>query len=171
MLAGAKEVVGIDINKDALFYAKHHYDADFTFMDVTDMKFKNNYFDVAVSFATIGAVKYWEKFISEMKRVLKPDGIFVMSTGILGKSFLENLRVKKLSYPTLFTKKELITMFKDNFNDVQFYGQGEQVFVFPGRGLINRILRIKNDYTIRPLENSSHNPRVIICVGRVAKMV
>jgi len=160
-------VIGIHLDESAISYAKSHYKADFILMDMTGTEFTDNYFDVFVCFAAMGAVGDVQQFFDEVKRLLKPGGIFIVSAGVFGKSFLENKRLMKLASHH-FTKDGLISIFKKNFTDVKFYAQEKQFLAFPGRGLINKILGIRRDHTIVPLNDIS-DPRVVLCVGKPIK--
>lgn len=164
--AGAKKVVGIDLDEDALSYAISNYGAEFKLMDMTETGFGDNTFEVIVCFAAIGAAPDTQKFFDEIKRILRPKGTFIVSAAVLGKSTMENRRLLRLSHH--YTKDELLSMFKRNFIKVEFYAQGEQFYAFPGRGVVNKILGIVRDHTIVPLEDKT-NPRIVLCVGKPRK--
>jgi len=137
---GAKSVIGIDINEAALMYAKEAYDAEFLNMDVTDMKFDDNTFDVVVSFSTIEHLKNWKLFIESIKRILKPSGILIISVSN------HKISLSKYKYHlTNFKKDEFIKLMKSNFSDVKVFGQGKWFFSFPGRGILDDLLNIKRD--------------------------
>lgn len=53
--------------------------ANFKKEDITNMKFRDNVFDVVVCTEVIEHIENPEKAIEEMKRVLKPDGILIIS--------------------------------------------------------------------------------------------
>ncbi len=80
--SGAKKVVGIDNSSEAIEYCEKNYKKE-------NLEFKKDncekinldtQFDVAVSFETIEHLKNQDNFLSEIKRVLKNDGIFIVST-------------------------------------------------------------------------------------------
>ena len=82
---GARKVVGLDLDANAIIHAKQKYGSDivsFVEGSIENLPFKDNTFDVVVSFETIEHVngEIQESFLSEIKRVLKPDGILIMST-------------------------------------------------------------------------------------------
>lgn len=81
----ADEVFGVDISEEAIAYAKSNYAAsnvNFSVANIEKLPFENDFFDVVVSFETIEHVdtQQQEKFLSEVKRVLKDGGILVIST-------------------------------------------------------------------------------------------
>ena len=80
--SGAKKVVGIDNSSEAIEYCEKNYKKE-------NLEFKKDncekinldtQFDVAISFETIEHLKNQDNFLSEIKRVLKNDGIFIVST-------------------------------------------------------------------------------------------
>ncbi len=80
---GAKKVVGLDISEEAINYAKNNYkNLNLTFItgDSKKLPFKNEHFDIIVSFETIEHVNEYKKFLNECKRVLNEEGVFVCST-------------------------------------------------------------------------------------------
>ena len=81
----AERVFGIDISKEAISYAESNYSAknvNFAVANIEKLPFESDFFDVVVSFETIEHVdtQKQEKFLSEVKRILKKDGIFIIST-------------------------------------------------------------------------------------------
>lgn len=79
------EVIGLDISKDAVKYAKHHYyhpKSAFYLADVTDPGLPAQYgqFDTIVSFETIEHVKAEEQYLSNIYQLLKPGGKLILST-------------------------------------------------------------------------------------------
>ncbi len=79
----AKHVTAVDYNADALAYAQENYGADnisYVEADAHSLPFKDATFDVVVSFETIEHLKRPDVFVQEVKRVLKPDGVFCVST-------------------------------------------------------------------------------------------
>ncbi|MEM4325817.1 MAG: class I SAM-dependent methyltransferase [Candidatus Pacearchaeota archaeon] len=79
----AKKVYGGDISPEAINYAKKKYRNKklfFKVMDATKMPFKNNFFDVIISFETIEHISEYTEFLCECKRVLKKNGRIIIST-------------------------------------------------------------------------------------------
>lgn len=80
---GAKRVVGIDNSGETIAYADKRYAnrmLSFIVDDITKMSFESHTFDLVISFETIEHIKSHTAFINEVKRVLKPEGLFLIST-------------------------------------------------------------------------------------------
>lgn len=81
----AESVIGIDISKEAVENAKKKYDKsnlEYINASVEKLPLENESVDVVVSFETIEHVNkdIQNSFINEIKRVLKKDGILIMSS-------------------------------------------------------------------------------------------
>ena len=80
----SKKIIGVDIDKDAIGHAKNKYEIceNITFIhgSCLDIPVSKNSIDVVVSFETIEHIYEHEIFLREIKRVLKKDGILVIST-------------------------------------------------------------------------------------------
>lgn len=77
-------VVGADIDTSAIHYAIHRYGeaANLAFMqtDAGKLPFATSGFDVVCSFETIEHLPDVESYLKEVRRVLAPGGIFLLST-------------------------------------------------------------------------------------------
>ncbi|ALX49604.1 class I SAM-dependent methyltransferase [Lentibacillus amyloliquefaciens] len=79
------EVVGVDLETEAIKYAKgayHHPNATFIEGDVTDSELpeKLGQFDCIVSFETIEHIADEEQFLANIYNLLKPGGKLILST-------------------------------------------------------------------------------------------
>lgn len=79
----AKKVYGVDINETSISYARKHYGAkniEYKVGDGERIPLEDNSVNVITTFETIEHIKDYQKFLKEVKRVLKPDGLAVIST-------------------------------------------------------------------------------------------
>lgn len=79
---GAKHVDAIDIDAETVEKASQMFgseDVCFLCHTAEKLPFPDYSFDLITSFETIEHLDYPEKFLAEIKRVLKPDGIIVLS--------------------------------------------------------------------------------------------
>lgn len=118
----AKQVTGVDYSQDAIEYSKKLYKSknlNFIQADAQALPFEDSSVEVVVSLETIEHLNNPEKFVKEVKRVLKPDGVFIVSTPnddeyIEGNEFhIHEFRLKDL--------RKLIGKY---FSKSEFYYQG-----------------------------------------------
>jgi ubiquinone/menaquinone biosynthesis C-methylase UbiE len=79
----ARSVVGLEIAPDAVEHARHSFARDnleYMVGDVRKIPLGDDKFDVVVSFETIEHIYEQEQFVAEVKRVLRPGGLFIVST-------------------------------------------------------------------------------------------
>jgi len=126
---GAKEVIGGDISGEAIEYAQAHYKKDglhFLRLDAQRLPFSDNSFDVVVSFEVIEHVARYKDFVSECRRVLKDNGVFICSTP--NKEAASPHREKPLAryHAKEFYIEELRQLLGKHFQEVSFYGMDPQ---------------------------------------------
>lgn len=82
--AGASGVLGMDLSKDAVSASKALYcdpKVSYAVADAQKLReISDNEFDVVVSFETIEHLPDVEAYLAEMARIIRPGGIFVVST-------------------------------------------------------------------------------------------
>ena len=134
-LHGAKKTIGVDISEEAVGYAKDLYevaDLHFEVMDVRKLAFKDKSFDVIVAFEIIEHIREQEEFLKEIRRVLKDDGVLLISTPnskvYSGKN---RFHLKEMGYEEFLSALERffpeVTVFSQLFsmNSVVFRRDGE----------------------------------------------
>lgn len=79
----AKMVCGVDISDEAITHAKEKYkksNIEFRFGSAAKIPYANDSFDLVTSFETIEHLVEHEEMFSEIKRVLKSDGVLILSS-------------------------------------------------------------------------------------------
>lgn len=80
----AYKVVGVDLSADVIQHAKnnygHHPNLQFVIASCERLPFSDASFDFAISFETIEHIETQKEFISELVRVLRPDGVLILSS-------------------------------------------------------------------------------------------
>ena len=117
---GAKKVFGVDLDNKPLEIAKKFYflpNVEFLQGNVLELPFPDEFFDVVISFETIEHLYETDKYIAEIKRVLKKDGIFICSTP----------NIKYTQHPPFhvheFYPEEFYSLLENNFSKVEKYAQ------------------------------------------------
>lgn len=82
--SGASDVFGIDCSKETIDFAKEEYGKEknisFEQGNAGHINMPADFFDVVVSFETIEHLPNFVPFLDEVLRVLKPGGIFIISS-------------------------------------------------------------------------------------------
>ena len=79
----ARTVLGVDNDPQAIQYARSHYGRSNTSYIVSDcqaLPFSSKAFDVITSFELIEHLPDARRYLTEVRRVLRPNGVFIVST-------------------------------------------------------------------------------------------
>ncbi|MBI2021522.1 class I SAM-dependent methyltransferase [Candidatus Daviesbacteria bacterium] len=121
------QVLGIDINKSAKKMAWKRYQVKVLIGEVGDVSLKEKNYDAVVLFQTIEHIKYPITFLKNLSRILRPNGIVLITTPnseSLWKKLLKNnwFSYKHQEHLTFWNEKALkIALLKSNFKDIDFY--------------------------------------------------
>lgn len=81
-----EEITGVDISPEAVRFAVANYSNDnliyrrIADIQTTPLPYPDSFFDVVISFQVMEHIEHAEKYLSEIKRVLKNDGIVIIAT-------------------------------------------------------------------------------------------
>ncbi len=126
----ASEVIGVDISDEAINYARQHYKREnikFSVGDATHLNFlKEKEFDTVVSFEVIEHIAAYFQYLKEIRRVLKDDGILIISTP--NKKYHSPDSEKPLNpfHVTEFELDDFKNLLKKYFGNVKLYGHYHQ---------------------------------------------
>ena len=126
MAQEADSVVGVDIDERAINHAQSRYlrkGLHFIKGSITEIPIEGEQeFDVIVCFEAIEHVKDHDKLLSEVKRLIKDDGVFIVSTpnkatytdthGLISPFHLKELYFDELEH-----------LLRQYFKNVRFFGQ------------------------------------------------
>ncbi|WP_152395474.1 glycosyltransferase [Paenibacillus guangzhouensis] len=123
----AEKVIGVDISDEAIIHAKSKYtnpNIQFIMSSVEKMDIPSHSVDVFVSFETIEHIdaEMQHLFLNEVRRILKEDGILIMSTPDKYqysdlRNFSNPFHVKE------FYKQEYYDFLNSYFSNIEFYYQ------------------------------------------------
>jgi SAM-dependent methyltransferase len=88
--AGANSVVGIDVAEEVVRHAHQKYGLEFLAASISSLPFEDGSFDLVVCFEVIEHVADAERALRELRRVLGPDGLLVISTPNSAEYLVEN---------------------------------------------------------------------------------
>lgn len=152
----AETVVGVDLSEEAVVNALELYSSDkvdFKTGDVTRLSYPENEFDAGVCFEVIEHIENPGDLLKEAGRVIKPGGIFIVSTpngGVRVSSQKNPFHVKE------FTLAEFSKLLEDYFPiekwEIEIYGQFVVGKNYSLAGVIfkNIYLAIKGALGIKP---------------------
>lgn len=117
----SKHVYGVEIDPDAVAYSVEHFDApniDFIVGSANKIPLDDDSVDVVVTFETIEHVEDYKTYIDEVDRVLRPDGVLLISTP-------NDLEFPEGNHFHLheFQYSELIDLLKPKFKHIESYYQ------------------------------------------------
>lgn len=127
----AEQVVGVDVSVATIAHAQAVYaplrNLEFTAADCGALPFPDAAFDVVVSFETIEHVEKQAQFLDEVRRVLRPDGLFVLSCPNKleysdRRNFVNPYHVRE------FYRNELAELLAPRFQNATWFGQRMSFF-------------------------------------------
>jgi O-antigen biosynthesis protein len=125
MAGCARSVVGVDVSPETVQHASTHYvkpNLVFRQGSATALDFSDASFDVVVSFETIEHLLQQAQMVSELRRVLRPDGLLIISSPnrpVYSEESGEHneFHVKELDF------SEFDELLKTRFPAIQYLGQ------------------------------------------------
>lgn len=129
----AKKVIGVDIDEACIEWASGNYASNndklsFVQGTVTSIPLDDNSIDVVISFETIEHVTEADQhlFMSEVKRILKPDGLLIISTPntelySIKQDLNNQFHLKE------FSKEEFRNFLKEYFSYTYDFEQGYEI--------------------------------------------
>jgi SAM-dependent methyltransferase len=122
----AEEVSALDLSEEAVAHASSHYarpNLGYRLGDVTRVPFEDGSLDAAVSFEVIEHLDEPEDLAVEAKRIIKDDGLFIVSTPDK-QTYSNDRNAVNLYHSREMYVEEYREMLGRHFEHVQIYRQG-----------------------------------------------
>jgi len=153
----ARQTFGVDINPDLVEHAGRKYNQEnirFLHGSVDRIPLESNTIDVIVSFETLEHVDAdtQKQFLGEVKRVLRTNGVFVVSTPNK-KNYTDRYDHQNKFHLCELYKDRFEEILKEHFGHVRLYDQGQEV---------TSVILNKEDYlsqkpvTVVPVNSAYH---------------
>lgn len=124
----AEEITGVDISADAIDYARAHYRrdnlryAEIGMVQTDDLPFAADSFDVVLSFQVVEHIDQVGRYLSEIRRVLRPGGQFLCVTPDRTLRLFPRQQPWNEFHVTEFAPEELESLLYTEFADVRLFG-------------------------------------------------
>jgi SAM-dependent methyltransferase len=142
----ASKVIGIDVSKDAVNYCNSNYrksNVDFLEMDCLNLKFPDQTFDVVVSFELIEHIHDHVSFVGGISRILKNNGIFIVSTP--NKNDRSVISAKNKYHVAELAINDFKKLLTDHFGGVSLHGQRISPSFYQTDFVFKKIINIDNN--------------------------
>ena len=119
----ARSVIGGDADTSAVEFALSHYrqpNLSFAVIDAQRMALPPASVDIIVSFETIEHLPAIDAFLSECVRVIRPGGVFIVSTPLVPET---NRRPANPHHTIEFSLADFRSLLAGHFATVELYGQ------------------------------------------------
>ncbi len=160
----AQKVIGIDIDGQSIESAQKTYsnsNLEYRLGNWQKIDLPDESTDVVISFETIEHIIDYHEFMNEIKRILKPWWVLVLST----PNYIWEIS-KNIYHVSNFTTIHLVDLFKKYYENFEIFYQWKHLFPFPWRGFLQVIwswFGYKRDVIIRPKKpNFEHHVTLIV---------
>ena len=163
----ASSVYGVDISEEAVLHAQNKYQKDnlsFRTGSVAEISFDDESFDVVISFETIEHVseELQIKFLDEIKRVLKKDGLLMMSSP--DKMYYSDMTdFKNIYHVKELYEEEFYALLKKYFNNINMYYQGMLASSYIINDKFKQIDEIKKFEVIKGFSQYNAEINIAVC--------
>lgn len=143
-----EKITGIDISADAIAYARDHYQKDnLEYLQVNDIEaealpFEDNAFDAVISFQVIEHIGQVEKYLSEIRRVLRSNGKLVIATPDRTTRLFPGQRPWNVYHLTEYSPDSFASLMTNFFPATELYGMSGRKEVIDIERKRTRLLRL-----------------------------
>jgi 2-polyprenyl-3-methyl-5-hydroxy-6-metoxy-1,4-benzoquinol methylase len=123
LAADARSVVGVDLDPDAIAYARCRYGAanvEYRVGDMTALELDTGSVDVVCAFETVEHLDEPERFVAEARRVLRDGGLLLASTPHVKRT---NARPENPHHSREYSPRDFDALLRERFGTVELLGQ------------------------------------------------
>lgn len=174
----AQKVFGVDVDQNSIAYARKQYQNNprltFQVGEANKLPFPDNFFDLIVSLETIEHVADYSGFLAESQRILKADGLLILSTPDreTTKKILIDIAYQNPFHLHEFSRQELKELLGQRFEIKGWYGQFRYQ-ASPIRKTLRNLFRLlfqlsagRKLKSILPLKMVLWTPRILSGISR-----
>jgi O-antigen biosynthesis protein len=122
----AKKVIGLDISFETLKFAKENFSTDnilYINSSADSLPFSSAIFDIVISFEVIEHLENYKGYLAEIKRILKDDGILILSTPNVVKHLDRKENGEQNFHVHEFCFQDFKSLLSEYFESMAFYSQ------------------------------------------------
>lgn len=123
---GVRYAIGVDISPEAIEYSQTQYGQgrlSFVVMDCIETAFRDEIFDVVLSFELVEHLQNPAAHLAEARRVLKPGGLYIASTPNRETYSPHSEGPWNPFHFREFSVEEFRQILAEHFEDIELYGQ------------------------------------------------
>lgn len=124
------QVIGVDVSKQAIEFARSRYQGkNLSYRSVlkaeqAPLPFSDNSFDSVVSFQVIEHIRHVDVYLHEIRRVLRPGGVFICATPDRSTRLLPGQKPWNVWHIKEYDKAGFARLLMHYFADVNVFGMG-----------------------------------------------
>jgi ubiquinone/menaquinone biosynthesis C-methylase UbiE len=178
----AAHVTGADLSPEAIAHAGEAYsrvpNLEFACAPCTQLPLEDAAIDLAVTFETIEHIAEQAAFLDELARVLKPDGVLILSCPNKleysdKRAFKNEFHVKELY------REELAKLVSGRFPQMDWYGQRPSFFSViapeislpPGKGFAGELIETRESQAAESNDSLSNPLYFIVVASRLREPI
>ncbi len=143
-----QDIVGVDIADDAIDFANSRYSSDnleyrrIGNIETTPLPFDDASFDVVISFQVMEHIEQVDKYLDEIRRVLRDDGVVVIATPDRTTRLFPGQRPWNEYHIVEYGPADFRAQLTGKFDDIELYGMSARDEVVGIELKRTRLLRI-----------------------------
>lgn len=128
MAEHCQSIVGVDIAADAINFATQHYTGDnleyrqIRNIETTPLPFDDGSFDTVISFQVMEHIEQVDKYLDEIHRVVREDGVVIIATPDRSTRLFSGQRPWNEYHVVEYGTEDFRARLTNKFSDIELYG-------------------------------------------------